>query len=193
MTSQQFRTCEKHGGHRVSMPRLRMHSSKSAPNAVSAMSNMAPPLSMNQFNAHQMAVSAKPPVHGGINGCAYMGVPFGLDGVVCQNNMPRYANNDASFTGYWTSNINNGFPAANIKTPGGMAQIMMVGGPGNASNNSCLEACSCANDVNCACRSNTDKCGWSAVNQDCLAAVPNGRYPSLSACEKANSYGWVGK
>ena len=188
MTTSQFRTCDKHGSHRVraSMPRSRLAHHNN-------MTNMSPPLSMAQFNQHQIAAASKAPVHGGINGCGYMGVPFGLNGVVCQNNMPRYANSDANFTGYWTGNINPGFPEAQIKTPGGRAQIMMGGGPGNAANNTCLEKCSCANDVNCACLPNDDKCGWAAVNQDCMSPVPNGAYPSLTACEKANSYGWVGK
>lgn len=176
----QYKTCNRHGSHVSRQSRL-------------ITSSLAPPSSMSHFNAAQQARSATAPVNGGINGCAYMGVPWGLDGVVCQNNMPRYRNSDSNFTGYWTSNINDAFPAATLETPGGMAQLSMGGGPGDASTNGCLSKCSCENSVDCQCAKSDEKCGWTAINQDCLSPVPNGPYSSLTACEKANSYGWVGK
>jgi hypothetical protein len=180
--------CERHGFHAARPRAVRVGATQYA--------NTNPPMSSAQFAAFQSDMGNIPEPLGGFAGCAYEGVPFGLDGVVCQNGMPEYHARDSSYAGKWVSNVDMQFPSANISSPGGLDQILLGGGAGDVTNNPCLEACSCLNDVNCACRNTGDSpghnCGWSSVNNTCMSPSLGGQYKSLSACERANHSGRSG-
>ncbi len=173
--------CERHGYH---APQARRGARFSVTD---------PPMSRHQsqmFN-RQMGSMAQP---GSFAGCAYMGEPVGI---VCQFNMPKYHASPDSYRGEWIANVDNGFPGPNIQTPGGLPQVLLGGGPGDMTNNPCLALCSCDGDKDCACKeiegdSPGQSCGWVSVNQDCVAPVPGGMYPSLTACEQANELGFSG-
>lgn len=150
--------------------------------------------SADQQRAYIEAVGAKPMPTGGYRGCAYMG---NNKGVVCQNqSMSTYQPRQSNFFSKWVANVDYddyspdmvGTP--NIQAPGGMEQVYLGGGPGYTT---CAEACSCQKDEACTCDDGPEKCGWVAVNHDCLQPVPNGQYASLSACEAAQSLGFYGK
>ena len=131
---------------------------------------------------------------GGYRGCAYLGFN---NGVVCQNqSLSTYQPRQSNFYSKWVANVDyddyspDMVATPNIQAPGGMDQVYLGGGPGYTT---CGDACSCQNDVDCTCQDGPEKCGWVAVNHDCLQPVPNGTYPSLSACEAAQSLGFYGK
>lgn len=186
--SHQVRSCEKHGYHVG--PDRRRYNMRAGVNPQVTM----PPMSQQQYDAFQVKMGSHENPVGGFAGCAYEGVPFGLRGVVCQHNMPKYMPSKSSYHGHWVGNVENAFPGPVIQTPGGLSQLMMGGGPGDMTQNPCLEQCSCDNDIDCTCSqmagdSPGQGCGWVSVNQDCMAPVPGGMYPSLSACEAANYRG----
>ena len=151
-------------------------------------------LSAEQQASFNTRMGDTPRPTGGYRGCAYMGNNFG---VVCQNeSMSTYAPRASNFYSKWVANVDyddyspDMVATPNIQTPGGIAQVYLGGGPGYTT---CRDACSCAKDVDCTCDETEEKCGWVAVNHDCMQPVPNGTYASLRACEEAQSLGFYGK
>jgi hypothetical protein len=130
---------------------------------------------------------------GGYTGCAYAGYD---QGIVCQLGMPKYEPSAQSLFSNWTGNVDFPYgpdvPQPNVMADGTINQILAGGGGGF---NPCIDDCSCQNDAACTCR-NADpamQCGYPRVGNNCLEPVPNGQFPSLSACEQATSLGFYGR
>ena len=155
---------------------------------------MAPIMSEQQLLDFDATMSGINRPAGGYIGCGYAGYD---QGVVCQNAVvPTFAPRAESFFSNWVSNVDYpygpNFPQPNIMADGTLEQIFANGGSGQ---NPCLDDCSCENDPDCTCRQSVPDvvCGYPAVNQNCLEPVPNGAYPSLTACERATSLGFYGR
>jgi hypothetical protein len=157
-----------------------------------------PIMSSMQQAAYDVAMGAVPRPTGGFTGCGYMGYH---DGISCQyGSIGHFHPNMESFFSTWVGNVDDpygpDFPQPQVYAPGGIPQILAGG---NSGLNPCISACSCDNDANCTCTDAIDmngnpvKCGWPSINHDCMEPVPNGKYPSLTACEAAQSLGFYGK
>jgi hypothetical protein len=159
---------------------------------------LSPIMSAPQQAAYRRQMGNVQRPFGGYIGCGY--TEFG-DGIICQHNpMNKYHPNAESFYSRWTGNVNYpygpDFPQPDIKTPGGIDQIMMGGGAGRM-NNPCANRCSCENDFACTCMNDGGdspgvQCGWPSVSHNCMEPVPGGKYPSLHACEAATATGAFG-
>ena len=154
-----------------------------------------PPMSYEQMQLFNSGMGGIARPSGGFTGCGY--VDFD-QGIVCQNgNINRYQPNAPSFFSNWTSNTDYpygpDFPQPNVMADGTIAQIMAGGGGGY---NACIQDCACtAANPQCMC-GNVDPslmCGYASMGSDCMEPVPNGQYPSLAACEFANSLGYYKK
>lgn len=128
-----------------------------------------------------------PVEYGGYSGCSYRG---GETGVVCTRNMNRYTPDSNFWTGNWVSNVDVQFPAPLLEVVG--AEQVLNGGNTDYIGNVCTDDCACSY-ANPDCQCTTPTCGWVSVNHDCMGAVPNGKYSSLSACEAAQYPGYYGK
>ena len=152
---------------------------------------LAPPMSEKQQMAFNQNMANTPRQAGGFMGCGYIDY---AQGIACPNgSISQYHPNAESYYSNWTANVDfpygPDFPQPNVMADGTIAQIMMSGGNGY---NPCIQDCSCQNDPQCTCK-NADpalKCGYPSVGGDCMEPVPNGAYPSLAACEYANSMGF---
>ena len=167
--------------------KLRLNEDKIPHTFGSPVGPFNPPLSVQKRAEYDAALSNIDRPVGGFQGCAYMGFDAGI--ICAHNALNSYTPNPPSFYSKWVSNVASGFPRATIDTPGGLEQIMKGGGAGV---NPCTELCSCKNDPDCTCHGDSQgiQCGYESVNQNCMEPVPGGKYPSLAACEKANSKGY---
>jgi hypothetical protein len=152
---------------------------------------LAPPMSEAEQRAFNQQMGGIPRDAGGFTGCGYIDY---AQGIMCPNgSISQYHPNMESFYSDWTANVKYpygpDFPQPNVMADGTVEQILVGGGGGF---NPCIEDCSCRNDAQCTCM-NSDpnvQCGWPSVGGDCMEPVPNGKYPSLAACEFANSLGY---
>lgn len=186
------------------VPLYRHHRMRQSADKLNEMYNadlLNPIMSSTQQHAFGDAMGAIPRHTGGFTGCGYMGYN---DGISCQyGSIGHFHPNMESFFSTWIANVDYpygpDFPQPQVYAPGNVQQILAGGNSGNANNNPCIEACSCQNDQHCTCSDAVDlngnpvKCGWPSVNHDCMEPVPGGKYPSLTACEAAQSLGYFGK